>query len=65
MITVILSRTELQHAICARTCSISHMHAHAHARLGLLYSVSSVGAQLRDNITLTVMATSSSSTAES
>ena len=35
------------------------------ARLGLLYSVSSVGAQLRDNITLTVMATSSSSTAES
>ena len=44
---------------------ISHMHAHAHARLGLLYSVSSVGTQLRDNITLTVMATSSSSTAES
>ena len=30
---------------------ITHMHAHAHARLGLLYSVSSVGAQLCDNIT--------------
>ena len=54
MITVILSRTG------APTCDmrpymqlqvhITHMHAHAHARLGLLYSVSSVGAQLCDNI---------------